>query len=202
MSAQILSVAQHHAGAHESAGSNKLFGFWIYLMSDCILFAAIFATYAVLSHNYAGGPSGKELFHLPYVLVETMLLLISSLTYGFAMLALHRGNKQQVLLWLLVTFLLGLGFFGMEIKEFGQLIAEGNGPARSGFLSAFFTLVGTHGAHIFFGLIWMAVMMVQLALGGLTAVTRTRLLCLSLFWHFLDVIWIGVFTIVFLMGVM
>ncbi len=202
MSAQILSVAQHHAGAHESAGSNKLFGFWIYLMSDCILFAAIFATYAVLSHNYAGGPGGKELFHLPYVLVETMLLLTSSLTYGFAMLALHRGSKQQVLLWLLVTFLLGLGFFGMEINEFGQLIAEGHGPQRSGFLSAFFTLVGTHGAHIFFGLIWMAVMMLQLALGGLTAVTRTRLLCLSLFWHFLDVIWIGVFTIVFLMGVM
>lgn len=190
------------SAAHEHSGSNKLFGFWIYLMSDCILFAAIFATYAVLSRNYAGGPSGKELFHLPYVLGETMLLLTSSLTYGFAMLALHQGQQRQVLVWLLLTFLLGLGFFGMEINEFGELIGAGHGPQRSGFLSAFFTLVGTHGAHIVIGLIWMAVMMVQLAAYGLTAVTRTRLMCLSLFWHFLDIVWIGVFTIVFLMGVM
>jgi cytochrome o ubiquinol oxidase subunit III len=202
MSAEVLSLAQQQTAGHEHSGSNKLFGFWIYLMSDCLLFAAIFATYAVLSRNYAGGPSGRELFHLPYVLGETMLLLTSSLSYGFAMLALHRGRQRQVFVWLLVTFLLGLGFFGMEIREFGELIGAGHGPQRSGFLSAFFTLVGTHGAHIVFGLIWMAVMMVQLAAYGLTAVTRTRLMCLSLFWHFLDIVWIGVFTIVFLMGVM
>ena len=202
MSAEVLSAVHQHASEHEHSGSNKLFGFWIYLMSDCILFAAIFATYAVLSRSYAGGPDGKELFHLPYVLGETMLLLTSSLSYGFSMLALHRGKQRQVLVWLAVTFLLGLGFFGMEIREFGELIGAGHGPQRSGFLSAFFTLVGTHGAHIFFGLIWMVVMMVQLAAYGLTAVTRTRLMCLSLFWHFLDIVWIGVFTIVFLMGVM
>ena len=202
MSAEVLSAVHQHAGEHEHSGSNKLFGFWIYLMSDCLLFAAIFATYAVLSRNYAGGPDGKELFHLPYVLGETMLLLTSSLTYGFSMLALHQGKQRQVFVWLLVTFLLGLGFFGMEIREFGELIGAGHGPQRSGFLSAFFTLVGTHGAHIVFGLIWMAVMMVQLAAYGLTAATRTRLMCLSLFWHFLDIVWIGVFTIVFLMGVM
>ena len=131
-----------------------------------------------------------------------MLLLISSLTYGLAVLALHKGNKTHVIAWLAVTFLLGAGFIGMEIFEFHHLIAEGNGPSRSAFLSAFFTLVGTHGLHVFCGLIWMLVMILQVTKKGLTPAVNTRLMCLSLFWHFLDLVWVGVFTIVYLMGVL
>ena len=171
-------------------------------MTDCILFASIFATFAVLSNSYAGAPTGKELFELPYVFGETMLLLISSLTYGLAVLALRKGNKTHVIGWLAVTFLLGAGFIGMELFEFHHLIAEGNGPSRSAFLSAFFTLVGTHGLHVFCGLIWMLVMVLQVTKKGLTPAVNTRLMCLSLFWHFLDLVWIGVFTIVYLMGVL
>jgi len=204
MTTEVLSGYAAHAHEHEhhDAGSNKIFGFWIYLMTDCILFASIFATYAVLSNSFAGAPTGKELFELPYVLGETMLLLISSMTFGLSVLALHKGNKAQVIGWLVVTFLLGLGFIVMEINEFQHLIAAGNGPSRSAFLSAFFTLVGTHGLHVFCGLIWMLVMMLQVTKKGLTPAVKTRLMCLSLFWHFLDLVWIGVFTIVYLMGVL
>jgi cytochrome o ubiquinol oxidase subunit 3 len=203
MTTEVLSgySAPSQAHEHHDAGSNKLFGFWIYLMSDCILFASIFATYAVQSHSYAGGPTGKELFELPYVLGETMLLLTSSLTYGLSVLALHQRNQGQVIGWLVITFLLGCGFIGMEINEFHHLIAAGNGPNRSGFLSAFFTLVGTHGVHVSAGLIWMLVMMLQVMRKGLIPAVDTRLMCLSLFWHFLDIVWIGVFSIVYLMGV-
>lgn len=189
-----------HAHDHHDAGEMKIFGFWIYLMTDCILFASIFAAYAVLVNNVAGGPSGHDIFELPYVLVETACLLLSSITYGFAMLAMHKGNKSGVLGWLFVTFLFGLGFIGMEINEFHVLISEGYGPNRSGFLSAFFTLVGTHGLHVTSGLIWMAVMMYQVQKNGLTSTNATRLSMLSLFWHFLDVVWICVFTVVYLMG--
>jgi len=193
-----LAHAEEHG--HHDAGAMTVFGFWIYLMTDCILFATIFAAYSVLSGNVAGGPSGKDIFELPYVLVETFCLLFSSITYGFAMLAMHKGNKKGVLSWLAVTFLLGLGFIGMEINEFHHLIVEGFGPDRSGFLSGFFTLVGTHGLHVTSGLIWMAVLMFQIKKKGLTATNSTRLSCLSLFWHFLDVVWICVFTVVYLMG--
>jgi cytochrome o ubiquinol oxidase subunit 3 len=189
-----------HAHDHHDAGEMKIFGFWIYLMTDCILFASIFAAYAVLVNNVAGGPSGHDIFELPYVLAETACLLLSSITYGFAMLAMHKGNKAGVLGWLFVTFLFGLGFIGMEINEFHMLISEGYGPNRSGFLSAFFTLVGTHGVHVTSGLIWMAVMMYQVQKHGLTPGNATRLSMLSLFWHFLDVVWICVFTVVYLMG--
>ncbi|WP_106475518.1 cytochrome o ubiquinol oxidase subunit III [Phytohalomonas tamaricis] len=204
MSSEVMSNHAAHAEEHEhhESGSNTVFGFWVYLMTDCVLFATIFATYAVLSNSFAGGPTGEELFELPFVLVETFLLLISSFTYGLAMLALNKGNKSQVLTWLVATFLLGAGFIGMEIYEFHHLIVEGAGPDRSAFLSAFFTLVGTHGLHVTLGLIWMIVLMVQVMTKGLTATNNTRLMCLSLFWHFLDVIWICVFTIVYLMGVM
>jgi len=184
---------------HHDAGTATLLGFWIYLMSDCILFAGVFASYAVLEHAAAGGPTGKQLFELPYVLGETMCLLVSSFTYGMAMLGSHKG-RGPVLAWLAVTFLLGAVFIGMEVNEFHHLIAEGAGPGRSAFLSAFFTLVGTHGLHVTSGLVWMAVLMGQVAVKGLTEATRTRLNCLSLFWHFLDVIWIGVFTVVYLKG--
>ncbi|SNS02963.1 cytochrome bo3 quinol oxidase subunit 3 [Methylobacillus rhizosphaerae] len=205
MSSQTLHTQHAHADEHEhhhDAGATKIFGFWIYLMTDLILFATLFATYAVLSHSFAGGPTGKDIFELDYVLGETFLLLFSSITYGFAMIAQHKGNKQAVLNWLAVTFLLGLGFIVMEINEFQHLIHEGFGPDRSAFLSAFFTLVGTHGLHVTCGLIWMAVLMAQISRKGLTDTNNTRLMCLSLFWHFLDIVWICVFTIVYLMGVM
>ncbi|PTQ13596.1 cytochrome o ubiquinol oxidase subunit III [Sphingomonas oleivorans] len=184
---------------HDPAPTVQL-GFWIYLMSDCILFAGLFATFAVLSQNFAGGPTGRELFDLPYVAVETALLLLSSLSYGAAMLAVNAGRRGAVMFWLAVTFLLGLAFIGMELNEFHHMIAEGAGPDRSGFLSAFFTLVGTHGLHVTSGLVWMAIMMVQLGLRGLNPTTNRRLMCLSLFWHFLDIVWIGVFSFVYLLG--
>jgi len=192
----------HAEHGHHDAGANKVFGFWIYLMSDCIIFATLFATFGVMINNTAGGPAGKDIFELPYVLVETALLLLSSITYGFAVINMNKGNQGAVIGWLVLTFLFGAGFIGMEIYEFHHLIGEGFGPQRSGFLSAFFTLVGTHGLHVTSGLIWMAVLMYQVSKRGLTATNRTRILCLSLFWHFLDVIWICVFTIVYLMGAM
>lgn len=191
-----------HSEHGHDAGSIKIFGFWIYLMSDCILFASLFAAYAVLSHGTAGGPSGKDIFELPFVLGETGLLLLSSITYGFAMLAMHKGKNSGVIGWLGLTFLFGLGFIGMELHEFSHLISEGFGPDRSAFLSAFFTLVGTHGIHVTCGLIWIVLTMVQVCKKGLTKRMQTRLSCLSLFWHFLDIVWICVFTVVYLMGAM
>ncbi|MBV4366044.1 cytochrome o ubiquinol oxidase subunit III [Erwinia sp. BNK-24-b] len=191
----------HAEHGHHDAGANKLFGFWIYLMSDCIIFATLFATYAVMVNSTAGGPAGKDIFELPFVLVETALLLVSSITYGFAVISMEKGAKGAVLGWLVLTFLCGIGFISMEIYEFHHLITEGFGPQRSGFLSGFFTLVGTHGLHVTCGLIWMLVMMYQVATKGLTSTNHTRLMCLSMFWHFLDVVWICVFTIVYLLGV-
>ncbi|MFI8482884.1 cytochrome o ubiquinol oxidase subunit III [Pseudomonas sp. NPDC078700] len=193
-------AAHDHDHGHDS-GDMTVFGFWLYLMTDCILFACVFATYAVLVNHTAGGPSGKDIFELPYVLVETALLLVSSCTYGMAMLAAHKGTKQKTIAWLFLTFLCGLGFIGMEINEFHHLIVEGFGPNRSAFLSSFFTLVGMHGLHVTAGLVWMVVMMAQVYTRGLTPQNTTRLSCLSLFWHFLDIVWICVFTVVYLMGV-
>ena len=190
----------HDDHAHHDTGGNTVFGFWLYLMTDCILFACVFATYAVLVNHTAGGPSGKDIFELPYVLGETALLLVSSCTYGFAMIAAHRGFKGQTLAWLAATFVLGAGFIGMELNEFHHLIAEGFGPDKSAFLSSFFTLVGMHGLHVTAGLLWMVIMMLQVSKRGLTDRNNTRLMCLSLFWHFLDIVWICVFTIVYLMG--
>ena len=190
----------HDDHAHHDTGGNTVFGFWLYLMTDCILFACVFATYAVLVNHTAGGPSGKDIFELPYVLGETALLLVSSCTYGFAMIAAHRGFRGQTLAWLAATFVLGAGFIGMELNEFHHLIAEGFGPDKSAFLSSFFTLVGMHGLHVTAGLVWMVIMMLQVSKRGLTDRTNTRLMCLSLFWHFLDIVWICVFTIVYLMG--
>lgn len=199
----LHNASVHHAEhEHHDAGSNAVFGFWIYLMSDCVSCEQCRKQYAVLSGNIAGGPSGKEIFELPYVLVETFCLLISSFTYGMAMLAMNKGNQSSVLKWLAVTFLFGLAFIGMEVNEFAHLIHEGFGPDRSAFLSAFFTLIGTHGLHVTAGLIWMAVLMVQVIKYGLTGKNGTRLMCLSLFWHFLDIVWICVFTVVYLMGAM
>ena len=187
--------------SHPSHLEINAFGFWIYLMSDLVIFAALFATFFVIGRNAAGGPGPGQLFDLPYLFIETMLLLFSSVTYGFAMVALNRKQLKMVLSGLVLAFLLGLGFVLMEIHEFHGMIMAGNGPARSGFLSAFFTLVGTHGTHVTFGLIWMAVMMAQLFKKGMTSAVRSRLARLGLFWHFLDIVWVGVFTIVYLSGV-
>jgi cytochrome o ubiquinol oxidase subunit III len=189
------------ASENHHAVEIQTFGFWIYLMSDLVLFATLFATFTVIGQNYAGGPTGKDLFDLPYLFGETMLLLFSSAAYGMAMLAMQDGRKGMVLLWLGITFILGLGFVSMEINEFHGMIAAGNGPQRSGFLSAFFTLVGTHGAHVIAGLIWMAVMIGQVLTKGTTTPVRSRLMRLSMFWHFLDIVWVGVFSSVYLMGV-
>ncbi|WP_115718688.1 cytochrome o ubiquinol oxidase subunit III [Gallaecimonas mangrovi] len=200
MSSEALHAQDAHDHGHHDAGALKVFGFWIYIMTDCILFATLFAAYAVLYSHTAAGPSGKEIFELPYVLVETFLLLFSSFTSGLSMLAVHAGKKSQTIFWLIITALLGAGFVGMEIYEFHHLIVEGHGPQHSAFLSAFFSLVGTHGLHVSFGLLWMIVMIYQVARYGLTDVNNTRLQCLSLFWHFLDIVWICVFTAVYLMG--
>jgi cytochrome o ubiquinol oxidase subunit 3 len=184
---------------HEAYEKN-VFGFWVYLMTDLLMFAALFAAFAVLRGNTFGGPSSKELFNLPYALVETIILLTSSFTCGIAMLAVHRKKKNQVLAWFIVTFLLGVSFLGMELFEFNNLVSEGNSWQRSAFLSSFFTLVGTHGLHITFGLIWMLICLVVVWSRGLTSGMARKLALLSLFWHFLDVVWIFIFTIVYLMG--
>ncbi|QNQ07736.1 cytochrome o ubiquinol oxidase subunit III [Sphingomonas alpina] len=183
-------------------GSSTMLGFWIYLMSDCLIFAMLFATYGVLGASYAGGPGPRELFDLPLVALNTTMLLFSSITYGFAMLAMTEGKVRGTQAWLAVTGLFGLAFLGIEMYEFAHLIHEGAGPQRSAFLSSFFTLVGTHGLHVTFGLIWLVTLMVQVRMKGLIPANRRRLMCLSLFWHFLDVIWIGVFTFVYLMGML
>lgn len=182
--------------------NGTLLGFWLYLMSDCLIFAVLFAMYGVLGHRYAAGPAPKDLFDLELVAVNTAMLLFSSITYGFAMLEMARNRVRATLVWLAVTGLFGLAFVGLELHEFRHLIAEGAGPQRSAFLSAFFTLVGTHGLHVSFGIVWLVVLMAQVGRWGLTAASRRRLACLSLFWHFLDVIWIGVFTTVYLMGML
>ena len=182
--------------------NGTLLGFWLYLMSDCLIFACLFAAYGVLGRNYAAGPGGAELFDLPLVAVNTSLLLFSSITYGFAMIAMQARKPGAVLAWLAVTGLLGAGFIGLELYEFAHLIHEGAGPQRSAFLTSFFALVGTHGLHVSFGIVWLVVLMTQVARFGLTGANQRRLFCLSMFWHFLDVVWIGVFTFVYLMGVL
>jgi cytochrome o ubiquinol oxidase subunit III len=184
-----------------AADSTKnIFGFWVYLMTDCVLFASLFATYAVLRPNTFGGPSGQQTFSLPYVLTETLILLTSSFTCGLAMLAAHNRDKRWTLIWFGLTALLGLAFLAMELTEFRHLVREGNSWRRSGFLSAFFTLVGTHGLHITIGLLWMTILMIKVASKGLTSNLVRKLTLFSLFWHFLDIIWIFIFTIVYLIG--
>jgi cytochrome o ubiquinol oxidase subunit 3 len=189
------------AAAEQQNEEKTLFGFWVYLMTDCVLFASLFATFAVLRHNTFGGPDGAELFSLPFVLAETMILLTSSFTCGLGMLYANRGFKNAALVLFSITFLLGVSFLGLELHEFHKLAAEGNSWRRSGFLSAFFTLVGTHGAHITAGLIWMITMITRVSDRGLTPRNLQRLKMLSMFWHFLDIVWIFIFSIVYLFGV-
>jgi cytochrome o ubiquinol oxidase subunit 3 len=178
----------------------KDFGFWLYLMSDAVIFACLFATYLVMVGNTAGGPTPKDVFSLDRAAAETALLLLSSTTFGVAAVALSAGERSKVLLWLAITFLLGASFIFLEFGEFRGMIAEGAGPERSGFLSAFFTLVGTHGFHVSVGLVWILVMIGQVFFKGLTAPVASRLMRLGLFWHFLDIIWVVIFSVVYLPG--
>lgn len=191
----------HDTGDHHPANSTLL-GFWLYLMSDCLIFACLFAVYGVLGRNYAGGPTGAQVFELPVVALNTSLLLLSSITYGFAVLEMQRDRVRGTLIWLGITGLFGAGFIFFELREFAHLIADHAGPQRSAFLSSFFTLVGTHGLHVSCGIIWLITLMVQVGQKGLIPENKRRLMCLSMFWHFLDVVWIGVFSFVYLMGVL
>lgn len=180
--------------------SKTILGFWIYLMTDCVLFAILFATYAVLHTKTFGGPSSYDLFSLPFVLTETLVLLTSSFTSGLALLDGEKTRKGKIIFWFAVTFLLGVVFLALELTEFHHFIQEGNSWKRSAFLSAFFTLVGTHGLHITMALLWMIILLIPVAKEGLTPTSFRRLTCLKLFWHFLDVVWIFIFTFVYLMG--
>ena len=191
-------IAAQQAGRYEQ----KEFGFWLYLMSDAVLFALLFATYVVMAGNTAGGPTGKTLFSLTRAGGETLALLLSSMTFGFASVALASAKKSEVLIWLFVTVALGLCFIALEIDEFYGMIQQGAGPDRSGFLSAFFTLVGTHGLHVSVGLLGILMMIGQIVVKGLTAPVASRLVRLGLFWHFLDIIWVAIFSIVYLPGVL
>jgi cytochrome o ubiquinol oxidase subunit III len=186
----------HHPDHHHE--SPTPIGFWIYLMSDCIIFGALFATYAVLGGGFAGGPGPLDLFEPGFVAVETALLLISSVTFGVAMIRAEEGREGTTIAWLLITGLFGLAFIGMEIYEFRHLLHIGAGPDRSAFLSAFFLLVGTHGLHVTAGLIWLCTLVAQIRIRGLIPANMQRLATLSMFWHFLDLVWIGVFSFVYL----
>lgn len=190
----------HHE--HHDQESLKTFGFWIFLITDCILFGSLFATYIVLHGNTNGGPTAEELFQMPGIIAETFILLTSSFTSGLAVLAMHKGLKNQLIGWLAVTALLGAAFIGLEVTEFVHMVGEGATMSTSAFLSAFFALVGTHGLHVSLGLIWMVGLMLQLRKRGITPVTKRKVEVISLYWHFLDVVWIFVFTVVYLMGVM
>jgi cytochrome o ubiquinol oxidase subunit 3 len=191
-----------HQSIQEETYSKTLFGFWIYLMTDCMLFATLFATYAVLHNNTFGGPNGKELLSLPYALGETMFLLMSSFTCGLGRLCCYYNKKKQMVFWFAITFLLGASFIFMELKEFIHLVQSGHSWQLSAFLSAFFTLVGTHGLHVSIGLLWMIVLVVPVIKKGVTPVSFKRISCLALFWHFLDVVWIFIFTFVYLVEAM
>jgi cytochrome o ubiquinol oxidase subunit III len=176
------------------------YGFWIFLLSDIIMFSALFAAYAVLSGNTAGGPTGRELFDLRNVFIETACLLFSSYACGLMALSAERRQQDRFYGFAVCTFVLGAAFLFIEVSEFARMIGEGAGPSRSAFLSAFFTLVGMHGAHVTSGLLWLVYLLVQVAAKGLQARVLRRLLCFSLFWHALDIVWVGVFTLVYLMG--
>jgi cytochrome o ubiquinol oxidase subunit 3 len=174
------------------------FGFWLFLLSDIIIFAALFATYSVLSGSTAGGPSAAELFDKRHVFMETLCLLASSVTCGFGLLALNRTDARALYFWMGITFLLGVSFLTMEGREFASMVAAGAGPSRSAFLSGFFTLVGTHGLHVSLGLVWLVVMLLQVVTLGFRPMVSRRFFCFALFWHTLDSVWVGVFTIVYL----
>ncbi|WP_322628867.1 cytochrome (ubi)quinol oxidase subunit III [Halothiobacillus sp.] len=195
-----INLGEAHGEAHTQA-EGVVFGFWVFLMSDFILFGLLFATYATMVDHTAGGPGPKALFDLKSISIETFALLLSSFTFGMASLNLKHGERRKpIILWLLATLMLGLIFLGLELHDFSSMIDKGAGPWRSGFLSAFFGLVPLHGLHVATASLWLIVMLVQMGVFGLTPRVKTRLLRLGLFWHFLDIIWVGIFSIVYLAG--
>jgi len=197
-----LNLGPHHGTAHDDAETGA-FGFWVFLMSDLIIFGLMFATYATMANptGMAGGPGPKEAYDLGSVFAQTMILLTSSLTFGLASLAMrHEQGRRITAVWLCVTLALGLAFLTLEMRDFIHMIDSGAVPSRSGFLSAFFGLVPLHGLHVIAGCIWIIVMLSQMAAFGMISIVKTRLVRLGLFWHFLDLIWVGIFTIVYLGG--
>lgn len=193
---------EEHHEHHVDQESLKIMGFWIFLVTDCLLFGTLFATYMVLHLNTDGGPGAAELFKLPGVIAETFILLTSSFTSGLATLAMHKGSRKELIGWLIVTAALGAAFIGLEVQEFVHLVGEGATISTSAFLSSFYVLVGTHGLHVSIGLVWMIALMFQLRRHGITEVTKRKVTVIGLYWHFLDVVWIFLFTVVYLMGVM
>jgi cytochrome o ubiquinol oxidase subunit 3 len=201
MSANVTAMPSDHV-PESDIHEQRALGFWLYLMGDAVIFGLLFMTYGIMVGNTAGGPSGRTLFSLNNAALETALLLISSTTFGLASLSSRQGNRSAVLGWLALTFLLGAGFVFLEIREFLGMIRAGAGPDRSGFLSGFFTLVGTHGTHVSVGLIWILIMSGQVLFKGLTVPVVSRLFRLGLFWHFLDIAWVGIFSVVYLPGLL
>ncbi|HEX7651240.1 MAG TPA: cytochrome o ubiquinol oxidase subunit III [Candidatus Paceibacterota bacterium] len=196
-----MTVLNEQQEAEENAADGTtVFGLWVYLMTDLVLFASLFAAYAVLHTSTFGGPSGRDIFDLPLVLAETLLLLTSSFTCGLALLAARAGSARGAVNWLGATFLLGAAFLAIEFSEFARLAGAGNGPPRSAFLSSYFTLVGTHGLHIVAGLLWIAALIFAVLRRGLSRSSLRKLMLFSMFWHFLDLVWIFIFTVVYLMG--
>jgi cytochrome o ubiquinol oxidase subunit 3 len=187
-------------GGPASTRTAVAYGFWIFLLSDIIMFSGLFAAYAVLSGSTASGPTGRELFNLHSAFIETACLLFSSYTCGLGALSAERQHRERFYVFAALTFILGAAFLFIEVSEFASMVSKGAGPSRSAFLSSFFALVGMHGAHVASGLLWLVYMVAQVAVKGLRPHVLRRLLCFSLFWHALDIIWVGVFTLVYLMG--
>lgn len=204
----LLPKAHHHEHDHgvpmeyrDHDGAMKIFGFWVFLAADLILFACVFATYVVMNGNTDGGPTPKGLYEVPTFLAETLILLTSSFTCGVGIHEMRRGHKNSLVVWLIITALLGLSFIGLEVNEFVKYATHGAPISRSGFLSAFFVLVGTHGCHVSLGIVWMTCIIIQLARRGITPVTARKAFTVGLYWHFLDVVWVFIFTVVYMAGV-
>lgn len=195
-------IEEAHEDTHAPHETGTMLGFWLYLMSDCLIFGILFAVHAVLGQNYAAGPSPADLFEIELILMATFALLFSSITYGFAMINMNQGNQRMMMLWLMVTGAFGLIFLSFTIYEFTHLWHLGATPMASAFLSSFYFLVGTHALHVAAGALWLVVLLAQVQMHGLTEANKRRVMCLSLFWHFLDLIWIGVFSFVYLTGVL
>ena len=195
-------MSHQHTDTKDLTDDKVVFGLWLYILSDCVLFAGLFATYAVQHGQLFGGPAPSQIFSLPNVVIETLLLLTSSFTCGLAVLASYKDKKGLTLAALAATLVLGLSFVGLELREFHTLLAQGNSWQQSGFLSAFFTLVGTHGLHVTIGSLWILVLMVHIYMRGISTGNKRKLLAFSIFWHFLDIIWIFIFTFVYLFGLM
>ncbi|NGX46261.1 MAG: Cytochrome bo(3) ubiquinol oxidase subunit 3 [Chlamydiae bacterium] len=196
----MTEVHESYPDTHHDPYSKTVFGFWVYLLTDLILFGALFATYAVLGRNFFGGPSGKELFHLPFTLTETIILLTCSFTSGMGGALAHRKNKKGTIFYFLITVLLGIVFLGMEYTEFSRFIEGGNKWDKSAFLSTFFTLVGTHGLHVAIAVLWTLVLLPLVYMHGITSVVLRRMTCLKMFWQFINIVWVFIFTLVYLLG--